>query len=113
MDFAVRDFSTKGSKEEVAATLTEYIIAGIRRYTQEHDYKFIGAGVARAIVDLCPTLPARMWADMDIVPLIFDHTYDRQLHKPIGPLPVDEEADTMVRRCLMFVRIYALPYGHD
>jgi glycosyltransferase involved in cell wall biosynthesis len=53
---------------------------------------------------MSPQLPARLWWELDIVPLVFD----KPLEDPLaqvgrhGIMFVDEEADSMARKCLMF-----------
>ena len=99
IDFAVANVQNKEA-------LADYLIKKIRDYQENHLYKFVGAGLTEEAVDLSPTLPSRLWGDLDIVPLTFDgaspnlrhhRTYDTKV-------TVDEEADSMVRKCLGYVQ---------
>ncbi|TKA62404.1 hypothetical protein B0A49_11684 [Cryomyces minteri] len=102
IDFAVRVLTAKHSqKGDVDGSLADYFVSHIREYQEEHGYKFIGVGITQRIVHLSPTLPARLWADLDIVPLVL-HITDEDKQGVRGPLSVDEEADSMARKCLMF-----------
>lgn len=73
----------------------------IRRYEKQHLYKFVGTGINKHLVELSPQLPARLWADLDIVSLVFEMGLEYRGTVP-NILTVDEEADSMARKCLMF-----------
>jgi alpha,alpha-trehalose phosphorylase (configuration-retaining) len=92
--------------DELAETLARYFVEKIREYAREHYYKFCGVGMTRKCVSLSPQLPAKLWSELDIVPFVFDQAFDY----PTGLLmprrhhvAVDEEADSMARKCLMYV----------
>jgi len=57
---------------------------------------------------MSPQLPARLWWELDIVPLVFD----KPLEDPLAQASrneimfVDEEADSMARKCLMFAVVF-------
>lgn len=90
--------------EERPAVLADYFVDKIRNYQQEHRYKFVGAGLTRKVVQMSPQLPARLWWELDIVPLVFDKPLEDPLAQVSrhGIMFVDEEADSMARKCLMF-----------
>jgi hypothetical protein len=58
--------------EERPAVLADHFVDKIRNYQREHRYKFVGAGLTRKVVQMSPQLPARLWWELDIVPLVFD-----------------------------------------
>ena len=91
--------------EERAEVLAAYLVEKIRHYQEEHLYKFVGAGLTRHAVQMSPKLPAKLWQELDIVPLVFEigleNPYSQKNHH--SSISVDEEADSMARKCLMSV----------
>lgn len=73
--------------------LTSYIIKRLREYCETHMYKCAGAGIAESLVHMCPELAARLWLELDIAPLEF---------KGVEGMHIDEVADAMVRKCIIF-----------
>lgn len=90
--------------DEISSRLTEYFIQKIQDYEGAHFYKFMGCGITQGLAKLCPHLPSRLWADLDIVPMVFENGLNTPLSNRRGPrsLSVDEEADSMARKCLMY-----------
>ncbi|KAF2811447.1 trehalose synthase (Ccg-9) [Mytilinidion resinicola] len=89
--------------EERAGVLADYFVEKIRQYQQDHLYKFVGAGLTKKVVQMSPNLPARLWWELDIVPLIFETGLEEPFPKAgRRGIAVDEEADSMARKCLMF-----------
>lgn len=92
------------SKEELPGELTKFVIHKLSQYRQEHLYKFVGAGINEETLRLSPQLAARLWQELDIVPLILpnDSTIDRvHARRSRRAVTVDEEADSMVRKALV------------
>ncbi|KAF2143042.1 glycosyltransferase family 4 protein [Aplosporella prunicola CBS 121167] len=88
---------------EKSALLADYFIGRIESYQQEHMYKFVGAGLSTRVVELSPELPSRLWWELDIVPMVFEQGLeDPRGQSDVGPVAVDELADSMARKCLMF-----------
>jgi hypothetical protein len=89
--------------EERAEALAAYLVEKVRNYQKEHLYKFVGAGFSRQAVQMSPKLPAKFWRELDIVPLVFEvglkYPYPQKNHHI--SISVDEEADSMARKCLM------------
>lgn len=88
--------------DEVSESIADYIIAKVREYQEEHLYKFAGAGISKAVFSLSPNLPPRIWAELDIVPMVFGRGLETSRE---GIATADEEADSMARKCLMLVRL--------
>jgi len=82
--------------------IADFFLQKIREYQEEHFYKFVGVGITKTAARMSPQLAARLWWDLDIVPMVFE----MGLEYPNGGAPikmtVDEEADSMARKCLMF-----------
>lgn len=86
--------------EDRAQVLLDHFVSSILAYEQEHAYKFVGAGITKKLVAMSPQLPSRLWADLDIVPMVFE----KGLEGPEAPsdgTTIDEEADSMARHCLL------------
>lgn len=95
--------TTPATAEERADCFSEEIISKIKRYRDEHFYKFIGAGVTTKAAKTCPQLPTRLWLELDIVPLVLEPSSGRKnTGTPDAPkyMIVDEEADAVVRKAL-------------
>ncbi|KAJ9643061.1 hypothetical protein H2199_004583 [Coniosporium tulheliwenetii] len=87
--------------DDRAQIIVENLISKIREYQEQHFYKFVGAGVSKKAVLLSPQLPSRLWAELDIVPMVFGRGLESRSINSL-PFTVDEEADSMARKCLMF-----------
>jgi glycosyltransferase involved in cell wall biosynthesis len=103
VDFAVHVI---GQDEECSARtdrpslLADYFISSILQYQQTHLYKFAGAGITQKLVNLSPELPSRLWSELDIVPMVFEQGLETFGGHP-DKTTIDEDADSMARKCLM------------
>lgn len=104
IDFAVQvigDLDDDGSvMGDMPHELANHIISSISDYQHNHLYKFVGAGVTKALVNMSPELPSRLWLELDIVPMVFERRLDT-LGRPTDVMSVDEESDKMARKSLM------------
>ena len=107
IDFAVHELDLQhqvpgsfdsGSHEGHDGATCDYLIKSIRQYQEKNHYKFLGTGVAQEVVDLSPQAPSRIWAELDIVPIIIPRAAGSST--PIGGKGVDELADSVARKCL-------------
>jgi hypothetical protein len=114
VSFAVRDstYLTDFSIKTVSAAengsthnndfLADYIIKSIRTYEHRTFTKVIGAGLPHALQSLSPTLCSRLWLEVDVVPIVVQQQHE---HKERISLwlskRVDEQADSMARKCIM------------
>ena len=95
--------ATPATAEERADFFAEDIISKIKHYRDDHFYKFVGAGLTTKAVQTCPQLPARLWLELDIVPLVLEPSSGKHnTGTPDAPkyMLVDEEADAVVRKAL-------------
>ncbi|KAJ4332068.1 hypothetical protein N0V95_009748 [Ascochyta clinopodiicola] len=95
--------TTPATAEQRAEFFAEDVISKIKHYRDEHYYKFVGAGLTTKAVQTCPQLPARLWLELDIVPLVLEPSSGK--HNTANPdapnyMMVDEEADAVVRKAL-------------
>lgn len=89
MDFAVDILSN----DLDSRSIEDHLIDRIGSYAKQNAYRYLGAGVAEQLLGLCPHLLSRLWAELDIVPIIV---------KAEGASDdVDEVADSMARKCVM------------
>lgn len=89
MDFAV-DILTS---DHDSHSIEDCLIDRIGTYAKQNAYRYLGAGVAEQLLGLCPHLLSRLWADLDIVPII--------VKAEVNSDDVDEVADSMARKCVM------------
>lgn len=97
MDFA---WHTIHVENDAAKELSNYVVSRVRRYEDEKHYKFMGAGTTTETFQICPYLTARMWAELDIVTIIFKQEIESHSVMPDYKIGVDEEADSMARKCV-------------
>ncbi|KAL1297449.1 hypothetical protein AAFC00_004976 [Neodothiora populina] len=98
MDYAWHSIPVKHSAAE---ELSDYVIARLRKYEAEQRYKFLGAGLTDGTLEICPCLAARMWAELDIVTLVFRPDYTQPTYALQYDADVDEQADSMARKCVI------------
>ncbi|KAI6005470.1 glycosyltransferase family 4 protein [Pisolithus albus] len=55
-----------------ATDIENHVLDTIRRFSQEHICKFLGAGVTLSLLKECPNLCTRLWFELDIVPIVFN-----------------------------------------
>ena len=104
VDFAVQPINlTKTQKNEDG--IADYVIDMLETYQQRHAVKFIGAGVPRDLMKKSPKLCARLWLELDIVPVSIaqqvQDAKDEIDHNFWDSKLVDEQADSMARKCIM------------
>lgn len=108
--------STPVSLEERPTFLADFLINKLKEYQQDHLYKFLGAGINEKGVRYSPHLPSRLWQELDIVPLVLksdavpDMFRVQRLHNN-SQILVDEEADSMARKALMYVQYFGFFFG--
>ncbi|GME53536.1 Glycosyl transferase family 1 [Neofusicoccum parvum] len=88
--------------EDREKVLADFFIEKVLEYQKEHHYKFVGAGITKTLLKLSPELPSRLWWELDIVPMVFEHGLENPNGEPIAEVTIDEEADSMARKSLMF-----------
>jgi hypothetical protein len=93
------------SIQELPNFLANFLVAKLKKYREDHSFKYIGAGINEKVVRYSPQLPSRLWQELDIVPLVLEDqrrpdTFRAQ--RGHTQVYVDEEADTMARKALMY-----------
>lgn len=90
---------------------TEFIVSQLIMYTEKHLEKIIGLAMPRYVAKQCPKLCARLWADVDIIPLVLPESsvLDRFISHHPAPTDgwnsrtIDEQAESMGRKCVRYV----------
>jgi alpha,alpha-trehalose phosphorylase (configuration-retaining) len=103
VDFAVQVIEQDdgcSAQKDRPSLLADHFISSILEYQQTHFYKFAGAGITEQLRNMSPELPSRLWSELDIVPMVFGHGL-KILGNPPGTRTIDEDADSMARKCLM------------
>jgi glycosyltransferase involved in cell wall biosynthesis len=63
---------TPGKTEANAKAIEQHIIELLRKFSNEHLCKFLGAGITLSLLKESPNLCTRLWLDLDIVPIVFN-----------------------------------------
>lgn len=98
-DFAVHTIT---KINDLSASISDYIVPRVREYQKEHNYKFLGAGISRETLTLSPGLSSRLWREIDVVPIVTNRDIDAPEGADVGEVEVDEMADSMARKCVMY-----------
>jgi hypothetical protein len=110
--FSLQYFSVKSvnlgqhSQDDEIANI---VIRELKSYERCYLAKFIGAGLPQELKERSPSLPSRLWLDLDVVPILIttvtsnhgdgtNATYRSWWHKK----SVDEQANSMVRKCILY-----------
>ncbi|KIO17230.1 glycosyltransferase family 4 protein [Tulasnella calospora MUT 4182] len=93
----------------LGALIVDHITRQVRHISKEHLFKFVGGGVTETLHELAPTLCTRLWLDLDMVPMVFKVRNTARPTKPSAaanetpkPRPIDEQADSAVRKLVMY-----------
>ncbi|KAH6640082.1 glycosyltransferase family 4 protein [Truncatella angustata] len=100
VDFAVEHLQLSGDRK-AKDVIADYVINSVQKYEQEHYVKMIGAGLPTTIKDLSPTLCSRLWLDVDVIPIVIRPDYNSEQPSFWQAKHVDEQADSMARKCVM------------
>lgn len=107
LDFIQKEF-THDESEPREHLVVRFILDQLKGYAEKHLEKFIGLAMPRHMVDHCPTLCSRLWAELDVIPLVLSGAslIDRfTSHGPPEPRAweaktVEEKAESMGRKCV-------------
>jgi hypothetical protein len=102
LDFSVKTLELSGAEDQVA----DYVLGELETYEHQNLAKFIGAGIPHSLMKKSPKLCSRLWLELDIVPIsimpelegLETETKDR-IYWDVKC--VDEQADSMARKCIM------------
>ncbi|KAL2008266.1 hypothetical protein VTN00DRAFT_8248 [Thermoascus crustaceus] len=105
LDFLERHFSPEESKPSCPA-ITDFIVGQLKEYSLKNLEKFIGVAIPNLVAERCPGLCSRIWAELDIVPLVLHEKGKMSTEEPRytgwETRGVDEQAESMARKCIRF-----------
>lgn len=96
-----------GTPSDLGSAITEHVLEVLKKYEHEHLSKFLSAGLPQSLLERAPTLASRLWAEIDIVPIVLHVGEDYRCDKDQVKLQnhweckdVDEQADSMARKAI-------------
>ncbi|KAI0121329.1 glycosyltransferase family 4 protein [Xylariales sp. AK1849] len=101
VDFTVEHLPFKGEPSDSSDVIANYVIDTVQKYEHENYAKFIGAGLPTTLQKLSPTLCSRLWLDVDVIPIAIHPDYEAEGRSFWDAKHVDEQADSMARKCVM------------
>ena len=103
LDFLERHFEP--GERASSAEITGFIIEQLRQYGENQLEKFIGVAISSTLAEKCPMLCSRVWAELDIVPIVFreNKALDEPQNRRWEARSVDEQAESMARKCVWYV----------
>lgn len=86
--------------------IAEYVIQELTSYEHNNLAKFVGAGLPYELLARAPKLCSRLWLELDIVPIsvmpeLEGHEAESKDRTFWSAKCVDEQADSMARKCIM------------
>ncbi|KAK7949186.1 trehalose-phosphatase [Apiospora aurea] len=93
--------------------VADCVIRHVLKYEQDNFSKLIGSGLPTHLTELSPTLCSRLWLEVDIIPIVIEPSVHVHHHSTIGRWDdkrVDEQADSMARKCIMYVSAPPSPF---
>lgn len=113
MDFAQEELPLQNEKP-LDIHVGDYIMGHLYEWCNKHLEKVIGLALPQQLVDKCPTIPSRLWSELDIIPLILSEDsrlamggdeIRSELHKSEDweLRTLDEQAESMARKCVRCV----------
>lgn len=98
LDFTVEHLKLDAGSQKGEHVIADYVIAKVQKYEHENFVKFVGVGLPHRLEKLSPTLCSRLWLEIDIVPLVMP--VDKKELSFWDIKNVDEQADSMARKCV-------------
>lgn len=100
LDFATTTLSTTDPK-----TLADHVVEELSHYGHNNMAKFIGIGVPLDLSKKSPDLCSRLWMESDIVPIVLNPVQEKNVDDETcehwDAKSVDEQADSLARKCIM------------
>ncbi|TLD28811.1 hypothetical protein PspLS_04143 [Pyricularia sp. CBS 133598] len=101
IDFSVKHIVLDDAFKMGEDVISDFVIASVKEYERENFAKFIGAGLPMTLKYMSPTLCSRLWLETDIVPIVIRPDDDHKEKTFWDAKRVDEQADSMARKCIM------------
>lgn len=104
-DFTIKHLELNGAPANGQDIITDYVVDELSAYEHKNFVKFVGAGLPHNLMKMAPTLSSRLWAELDIVAISIKSSQedenDSQDMSYWDVKCVDEQADSMARKCIM------------
>ncbi|KAJ5131500.1 uncharacterized protein N7515_007539 [Penicillium bovifimosum] len=99
LDFIERSHA-EGERPSVEI-LTDFLITQLRAYAERTLEKIMGAAMPQHVADSCPKLCSRLWAELDIIPLVLPDSFLMDMNETRAQIKsIDEQAEAMSQRCV-------------
>ena len=101
VDFAIHRITIEEEPGPEGDWIVDHIVPAIANYRKEHVCKILGAGITTELHKKSPNLCSRLWAELDIIPIVVESNVpllDNKQHH--HSFQVDEIADSAARKCL-------------
>lgn len=118
VDFAQEELPLE-SDGNLDKQIGDYMMGHLYKWCDTHLEKIIGLAIPHQLVEKCPTICSRLWLDLDIIPLVLSDDsklslggeelrYEFQKSMDWELRTLDEQAESMARKCVRFVCCTAL-----
>lgn len=94
---------TPGKLEQTAKDIEVHVLDTLRKFSNEHLCKFLGAGVTLSLLKESPNICTRLWLDLDIVPIVFN----------IKPFHTDSATSTNIKHRISSTTGSYVPSGAE
>ncbi len=116
LDFSVKTIKLDDSVEIGDDPIAEYVLKELELYERTNLSKFIGAGLPHELLRRAPKLCSRLWLELDIIPISITPELEGQEAELKdqsfwSAKCVDEQADSMARKCITYVRLSTEPFN--
>ncbi|KAF7125712.1 hypothetical protein CNMCM5793_002005 [Aspergillus hiratsukae] len=104
LDFAQYDFRS-GNRSQGWSEFSNFILAKLREYQEEHCEKFIGLAMQAELAEKCPELCSLLWLELDIIPIVLRKAEEHVswgLYEQDILYKLDEQAESIARKCIRF-----------
>jgi hypothetical protein len=114
VDFAQEELPFSES-DDLDLKIGDHMMRHLYKWCDTHLEKMIGLAIPKQLAHTCPTICSRLWLELDIIPLVLsdnskldfrgeDLQYGFQQSADWELRTLDEQAESMARKCVRFVR---------
>ncbi|KAF7157847.1 hypothetical protein CNMCM5623_002281 [Aspergillus felis] len=93
----------------LSQAISDFVVDQLLKFSEKHLEKFIGLAMPQHLEEACPGLCSRLWAELDVIPLVLPEEMRKENEPSKQPLPtypnwetrsLDEQAESMGRKCV-------------
>ncbi|GFF43565.1 trehalose phosphorylase [Aspergillus udagawae] len=93
----------------LSQAISDFVVHQLQKFSEKHLEKFIGLAMPQHLAEACPGLCSRLWAELDVIPLVLPEENRKENEPSKQPLPtypgwetrsLDEQAESMGRKCV-------------